>query len=82
MTKRKRTYNQVEAMHEKAIRFQYALNHVDAAKRLEGLTPVQYATLRNIEIVGSRPSNVGVEVKEWEEGGVQHRVVKKWKTLD
>jgi hypothetical protein len=51
MTKRKRTYEQVEAMQEKAVRFQESLFHIDAAYKLEMLSPEQYADLRNIEIV-------------------------------
>jgi hypothetical protein len=51
MTKRKRTYEEVEAMQEKAVRFQDALDHFEAARQLEFLTPEQYAALRNIEIV-------------------------------
>jgi hypothetical protein len=81
MTKRKRTYEEVEAMQKKAVRFQESLDHLDAARRLDELTPEQYATLRKIEITGERPHGYGVEVNEWIEGGVKHRVVKKWKTL-
>jgi hypothetical protein len=51
MTKRKRTYEEVEAMQEKAVRFQEALDHWNAARRIEELTIEQYAALRKIEIV-------------------------------
>lgn len=51
MTKRKRTYEEVEAMQDKAVRFQDSLDHFEAARRLEFLTVEDYAALRNIEIV-------------------------------
>jgi hypothetical protein len=51
VTKRKRTYEEVEAMQAKAVRFQDSLEHFEAARQLEFLTPEEYAALRNIEIV-------------------------------
>lgn len=51
MSKRKRTYEEVEAMKAKAIRFQENVGHFDAMMRLESLSVEDYAALRNIEIV-------------------------------
>lgn len=51
MTKRKRTYEEVMSMQERAVSFQENLGHYEAAGRLERLTTSEYAKLRKIEIV-------------------------------
>jgi hypothetical protein len=51
MSKRKRTIEEVEAMQEKAARFQDNIGNVAAAKRIESLRPTEYAAWRKIEIV-------------------------------
>jgi hypothetical protein len=51
MSKRKRTIEEVEAMQEKAARFQDNIGNYQASKRIESLTPTEYAAWRNIEVV-------------------------------
>jgi hypothetical protein len=51
MTKRKRTYEQVMSMQERAVRCQENFGHDEAVTYLEGLNPIEYAELRKMQIV-------------------------------